>query len=106
MRAVAAALAALWLMLHLAPPAAAQSWQDTHEEGDYNDHDWACSQGPKPRRDFCNPAHLGQVAVCWTHRATGACGGAAAWCAYKWLDAETPRSGSDSPGEIYVCRRR
>jgi hypothetical protein len=80
----------------------AQQWSNTRSQGDWGGRDRACSQGPRPDPDECRPEHRGQVAVCWTNRRTGECGGAVAWCTYKTVGLTTPQNGSN-PGWIYYC---
>jgi hypothetical protein len=95
-------LATLTILLQLRD-ACAQTWWNTLTQGDWAGKDRACSQGATPRPSECTPAFYGQVAVCWTNRRTGECGGATAWCTYKFVELNTPQNGAN-PGMVYQCR--
>jgi hypothetical protein len=76
--------------------------RDTYSQGDWQGRDRACSRGSIPDPNQCRPEYHGQVAVCWTDRRTGECGGATSWCTYKTVGLATPQTGY-SPGQLYYC---
>jgi hypothetical protein len=85
-----------------ASPAAAQhpTWKLADAQADWGDRDLGyCSAGPTPQARYCDPNHVGMVAVCW--RAAG-CGNAQGWCTYKNSNPSTTPDGA-SPGNVYYC---
>lgn len=83
-------------------------WAPTGIPGDWAGGDWNCSEGVKPRLDYCRSNTLGTVAVCWKARQTGypfpKCKGLATWCTYKTVTLATRKNGT-APGTVYECRR-
>jgi hypothetical protein len=91
-----------WVICTATSLANSQEWTDTNSLGDWGGRDRTCSQGSVPDPDQCRSEYRGQVAVCWSNRRTGECGGATAWCTYKTVGLTTPQNGG-APGHIYYC---
>lgn len=78
-------------------------WKAFGAPADWSGRDFSCTTGANPVPALCNTATIGSVAVCWTSRQTGECGGAVAWCTYKNVSVASDPANGSSPGAVYLC---